>query len=175
MTRDWLLTTWEAVALVLVSAVAIYATVIVLTRLNGLRSFAKMSAFDFAMTIAVGTLISSTLATGSPPLLQAIVALAALFGLQFGVARLRIGSSRFKATVDNSPILLMRGGEMLRENMSAARITEGDLWGQLRAANVLDPREVRAVVLETTGDVSVLHTADDTAHLDARVLTGVRS
>lgn len=175
MLEEWLLTSWEAAGLVLLTAPAIYLTTIALTRLNGLRSFAKMSAFDFAMTIAIGTLLSSTLATGRPPLLQGMLALAALFAMQHGVARLRIASPRFRSGVDNRPLLLMRDGEPQFANLRRARVSEADLWGQLRAANVLDPTHVRAVVLETTGDVSVLHSTDDARHLDARLLTGVRT
>ena len=34
---------------------------------------------------------------------------------------------------------------------------QGDLIAKLRESNVLDFAEVRAAVLETTGDISVLH------------------
>ena len=36
-------------------------------------------------------------------------------------------------------------------------MARSDLVAKLREANVLDLKQVRAVVLETTGDVSVLH------------------
>lgn len=174
MIDAWLSTSWERAALVLLGAVIIYSTVIALNRLVGLRSFAKMSAFDFAMTVAVGTLLASALVTEDPPVLQAMVGLVALFALQFLVARLRLDWGLFKRTVDNDPLLLMRDGEMLRDNMRRARVSEMDLWSQLRAANVTRPEAVFAVVLETTGDVSVLHGPDREA-FDDRLLTGVRA
>lgn len=171
MVREWVFTSWTDVGLVVLSAPAVYAAVIVLTRVNGLRSFAKMSAFDFATTVAVGTLLSSAIATRTPPLLQALAALVMLFAMQYLVARLRLRSSAFRGAVDNAPLLLMRNGEMLRDNMHSARITEVDLRSHLRAANVLGLSDVRAVVLETTGDVNVLRGAGP---LDERLLEGVR-
>ena len=171
---DWLLTTWADAAMVLVSALGIFVATIVLTRLNGLRSFAKMSAFDFATTVAMGTVLASTLATQDPPLLQGFVSLISLFLLQQGVARLRRGSTFFRRAVDNRPLLLMRDGEFLPENMQRARMTAEDVWGQLRQANVLSVRHVRAVVLESTGDVSVLHSSDGGAAVDDAILDGVR-
>jgi len=38
-----------------------------------------------------------------------------------------------------------------------SRVTEDDVRAKLREANVFNYHEVEAVVLETTGDVSVLH------------------
>jgi uncharacterized membrane protein YcaP (DUF421 family) len=174
MIGEWMLTTWARTALVVLGAVIVYATVIALNRLNGLRSFAKMSAFDFAMTVAVGSLMASTLAMNDPPVLQGVVGLATLFGLQYTVARLRISSGWLHSTVDNEPLLLMLGGTMLRANMRQARISEADLWSELRLANVARPEDVFAVVLETTGDVSVLHGGGRSESLDERLLTGVR-
>lgn len=46
---------------------------------------------------------------------------------------------------------------MLHDNMRKARVTESDLWSKLREANVLNLNQVRAVVFEATGDISVLH------------------
>ncbi|MCA9826694.1 MAG: DUF421 domain-containing protein, partial [Dehalococcoidia bacterium] len=64
--------------------------------------------------------------------------------------------------------------EFLPENMQRARMTAEDVWGQLRQANVLSVRHVRAVVLESTGDVSVLHSRDGGAAVDDAILDGVR-
>jgi len=57
MLEQWMLTTWPKVGLVFLSAAGIYAAVIACTRISGLRSFSKMSSFDFAMTIGIGTLL----------------------------------------------------------------------------------------------------------------------
>ena len=54
----------------------------------------------------------------------------------------------------------MKDGEIYYDNLKKARVTESDLRGKLREANVIQLSEVRAVVFETTGDVSVLHSAD---------------
>ncbi len=156
------------------SAVGVYTAVLVYTRLAGLRSFAKMSSFDFAMTVAVGSSLASAVLTQRPTVAEAAVGLGVIYALQWGVGRLRRDSVRFQATVDNEPLLLMRGDEMIREHMHQASITEDDLWGRLREANVLDVSQVRAVVLETTGNISVLHGDPDGLDLQPRLLSGVR-
>ncbi|MFD6949604.1 hypothetical protein A6A08_07350 [Nocardiopsis sp. TSRI0078] len=141
--------------LILVSTVGIFATVITYTRIAGLRSFSKMSSFDFAMTVAVGSLVA-TVAVAQVSLLEGMTALAVLYLLQVAIALLR-RLAPFKQAVDNTPLLLMSEGTMLRDNMRRSRITEDDIKSKLRSSNVRSMDSVRAVVLETTGDISVLH------------------
>ncbi len=163
-----------ALLYVLLSTLGIYASVILLTRLGGLRSFSKMSGFDFAVTVAIGSLIAMVLATKDPPLVQGIVALAALYATQAGIAILRRRSTWVSRLVNNEPLLLMDGAEVLQENMDKASMTKADLRAKLREANVLSLDEIRAVVMETTGDVSVLHGPPDGRELDGDLLDGVR-
>ena len=157
-----------------ITAILIYGVLIGLVRLVGLRSFSKMSSVDFAMTIAMGSVLATTILAASPSLPQAAVALASLFGIQWTVARLRKDTSWMEDFSDNEPIVLMAGERILRDNLEKTRVTENDLWSKLREANVLHPSEVRAVVLETTGDISVLHGEPDGQDLHPCLLRGVR-
>lgn len=101
------------------------------------------------------------------------MALAAIYALQIGMARLRAGSPVASRLVDNEPVLLMDGRDMLEHVMRREGVTRRDLLSKLREANVLRLEEVRAVVLESTGDISVLHTRDDTV-MEEVLLDGVR-
>lgn len=151
------------------AALAIYLFVIASTRLAGLRSFATMSSFDFAMTVAIGSLIASA-ASGQVALAGSATGIAVLYLAQAVVAALR-RRGLLGGLVDNSPLLLMEEGRILEDNLAAARMTRGDLRARLRAANVLEHAQVHAVVFETTGDVSVLH---GDGRLDPDLLRGVR-
>lgn len=152
-----------------IAGLAIYLWVIGATRLAGLRSFSKMSAFDFAMTVAIGSIIAST-ALGTAPLASGLLAVAVLYAAQVTVSRLRRATA-VEDLVDNTPLLLMRHGDVLDAHLAEARLTREDLSAKLRTANVLRPENVLAVVLETTGDVSVLQ---GRGPLDPRLLDGVR-
>jgi uncharacterized membrane protein YcaP (DUF421 family) len=167
----WITTSGHAALMVVVSAVGMYAALVLLTRLFGLRSFSKMSGFDFAVTVSIGSLLAGTVLTPSPPLLQAFVALVTLYALQIGVAALRARSDAVANAVDNQPVLLMAGRNVLHDNLRRVNVSESDLRAKLREANVLSLDEVHAVVFEATGDVSVLHgDADD---FDPWLLDGV--
>lgn len=145
--------------------------IVLLVRINGLRSFSKMTNFDFVMTIAIGSLLAgASQSTEWTAFLQALLAMATLFFVQWLTARLRKQSNDFQELVQNCPILLMQDGVFLHDALESSRVAKGDLIAKLREANVLSFDQVRAAVLETTGDVSILHGN----HLDEDLLSGVR-
>ena len=160
---------WTQLAVVVVAGLVAYAAVIALTRLAGVRSLAKMSSFDFAATVAMGSALASTL-LGSVPLAAGAVGLALLFALQWTLATLR-RRGMLHGVVDNRPILLMAGETVLEDNMRHARVSREELWAQLRLHGVQRRADVRAVVMETTGDISVLA---GPGGVDDELLDGVR-
>lgn len=159
MLSNWFETSTTTIFATIIHAVLVYVGVILFTRLMGKRSFSKMSGFDFAATIAIGSLIATTITSKSVGILQGLIALLSLYTLQFIVARLRRFPA-FSKGVDNEPLYLMKGTEILHENLKKARVTENDLRGKLREANVIRLSQVKVVIFETTGDVSVLHSDD---------------
>ena len=173
---SWIGTTGSAAVMVVISALGIYAALILFTRLVGLRSFSKMSSFDFAVTVAFGSMIASTVLAKDPPLLQAVVGLASLYLIQYVVARVRGHSTIVSRLVDNQPVLVMAGSEVLHENLKKVQMTEEDLRAKLREANVINREQVRAVVMESTGDVTVVHDgADADMELDLDLFKGVEA
>jgi len=168
---DWLTTTWSDAFRITLSTIGVYVAVIAVIRLNGLRSLSKMSSFDFVMSVAVGSIVASVLLSASVSVADGAIGLAMIFLCQRVIAwaRKHVGASTL---VDNTPIVLMVGERMLDDVLDRTRITRDDVHGKLREANVLALSEVHLVVLEATGDISVLH--GESGQLpDARLLEGV--
>ena len=152
---------------------ATVVVIILLTRLNGLRSFSKMSGFDFVITVATGSVLASTVMSPSKDYLIGVAALAGLFVVQHVIARARERSKRMQKVIDNEPLLVMEDGRILEVNLRSARMTPDDLYAKLREANAFDLSRIKAVILESTGDISVLHGGADEAISDP-VMHGVR-
>lgn len=143
------------------AAVSIYLYIIFITRLAGKRTFAKMTSFDFAVTIAMGSILADAVNKPFSSLLPAFVSLALLAILQVIFALVLSKSNKVEKVLTNTPILLMKDGQILEDNLKKALVSRADLMGKLREANALQLSQVKAVVFETTGDVSVLHSADN--------------
>lgn len=130
-----------------------------------------MTSFDFVMTVAMGSLVGSSARVEQvPAFLQALAAMGGLFLIQYLIASGRKLSGGFGKLVQNQPLLLMKDGAIIDEALAVSRVERADLLAKLREANVLELSDVRAAILETTGDVSVLH-GD---RLEPTLLEGVR-
>lgn len=167
---SWLVDSWSDLWQVPVSALLMLVLVIVVVRIIGLRSFSKMSSFDFAVTVSIGSVLAGV-ATTSVALANGAAAAASLLGAQAVVSLVRSRRPDAERVLDNTPILLMDGPEFLEENLLCARVTQSDVVAKLREANVLRMQDVCAVVLETTGDISVLHGEHP---IDPVILEGLR-
>lgn len=165
---------WDQATSAIATTAIIYAAVILHARLFGLRSFSKMSSYEFAVTVAFGSILASVITSKEPMLGIGLLAMALLFVFQKIIALIRERSTWFHSLIDNDPLILMYEGEFLEDNMRVAQVTRDDLIAKLREANVLTRAQVRAVVLESTGDVSVLHSEDPSQQLDDLILEGVR-
>lgn len=152
----WITLSGTSLLMILLTGIGIYTAVLVLTRLSGLRSFSKMSSFDFAITIAIGSVIASTLLSKRPSLSAGAFGLTVLYGMQWIVSKFRRETSPVEHIVDNEALLVMAGEEVLSEHLDAARMTKDDLRSKLRQEGIAHPTQVLAVVFETTGDVSVI-------------------
>lgn len=155
---------------IILTTIAVLWTVL-LVRLVGLRAFSKMNSFDFVATIATGSLIAQAgTRVEWSEFLQAMTAIAGVFLVQYLLAQARQRWDRVGKIISNEPVLLMDRGKFLEKAMAETRVSQSNMVEKLRAAGVTEVSQVRAVVLETTGDISVIK-GDD---IDEKLLEGVR-
>ncbi|WP_346620968.1 YetF domain-containing protein [Blastococcus montanus] len=157
--RDQLGIDWGTAGLVVLTTVAMYLVLVLCVRLLGQRSLATMSSFDLGCAIALGAVIGRTALLLDPTLLTGVVALVTLFATQIALVRAR-RSRWLDRLLNRPPVLLMAGDTPLRENMRQAHVAEDELRQKLRIAGIRHLGEVRCVVLERTGAVSVVRQSE---------------
>ena len=171
---SWFLDAVPDLLWIVISCVVFYFITIITTRLVGLRSFTTFSSFDFLITLAMGALLATTVVSHEVALAEGFTALVSLYLLQIATAIIRSRWGWTKKWLDNAPMLLMENGKVLHDNLRMARITEEELRAKLRFNNVYCYEQVRAVVLESSGEISVLHdTPNQNISFDASLLEGV--
>ncbi len=171
---NWISESFSTLIIVFFSVLLIFSIIILITRISGLRTFAKMSSFDFASTIAIGSILASVVMNTNQSILKGTVALAAIISFQTLFSFVKRKSSMLSDLLTNTPMLIMDGNEILYGNLAKTNISEDDLIAKLREANVRHFDEVLAVVLESTGDVTVLHANDNVNFDRERLLKGVQ-
>lgn len=172
---EWIFGKSDPLLETVIGSFLLFLVIILLTRIVGLRSFAKFTVYDFAFTIAVGSIIASTL-TSSTSIVHGSVAIASLLFLAYIFSILQKKFPALSSAISNKPLMLMKGEHILEENLKYARIERSQLIAKLREANVIQLDQVLAVVLESTGDISVLYKSPDTEELsiDSIILEGIR-
>ncbi len=112
--------------------------------------------FDFVSTVAMGTIIGSTIISQSIALTTGMVGLTAIVALQWSVAYAASCSVRFYRITTNTPRLLYDGSRFLEKDLDDERITREDVLAKVRESGHPNLGSVAAVVLETTGNVAVI-------------------
>ena len=171
--NNWIIEPFSTLVIAVFSVLLIFSVVILITRIAGLRTFAKMSSFDFASTIAIGSILASVVMNTGQSIVKGAVALATIIAFQTFFAYMKRKSQKFSTIFNNTPILIMDGNEILYDKLAQTNVSEEDLIAKLREANVRNFDEVLAVVLECTGDISVLHSSDATNWDRDKMLKGV--
>lgn len=171
--ENWLIASWEILFKTGLSVVGIFIVMIVIMRISGLRTFAKMSGIDFASTIAIGSILAAVIMNTGQSLIKGLVALTTVVLFQALYTVIYRKSDAADKIFTNSPLLLMKDGQVLHENLTKSNVALSDLMAKLREANVHQLKEVNAVVLETTGGVSVLHSKED-KDIDDVIMAGVQ-
>lgn len=165
---------WLPLLRIVVVGTLMYLALVVLLRVSGSRTIASMRAFDFIVTVALGSVFGRALTAKGVSLAEAIAAFLLLILLQYAVARLQVRSVRFARTVTNPPTLLYFRGDFQREGMRRARVTEQELLAVARKKGNGSLADVDALVLEASGDIAVISSIGDASALDSSLRDQVR-
>lgn len=141
---------------VLVVSVIAYPLLVLMLRITGKRTLSKLNAFDFVVTVALGSTLATLLLSDSVALAEGLLALALLILLQFAVTWASVRSQRFQRWIKAEPQLLYHRGQYLGEAMRRQRITREEMAAAMRQSGHEGPGTVHAIVLETDGSLSVL-------------------
>lgn len=152
---------WHDLARVVLVGVCAYVALVLMLRVSGNRTLSKLNAFDFVVTVALGSTLATVLLSKDVSLAEGVLAFAVLIGLQFLVTWTSVRSSWFNHLVKSEPLLLFHQGRFLPGAMRRARIVEAEVLLGLREQGVARLDGIEAVVLETDGSMSVLRRPDE--------------
>ena len=147
---------WTSLGNVLLAGLLGYAGLVLFLRVSGKRTLSKMNAFDFVVTIAIGSTLASTILSDSVPIVEGLAALALLIGLQYLITWASVRWEKVEALFKSQPTLIFFDGEFLARPMTKERITTEEVRSAVRANGIARIEEVAAVVLETDGSFTVL-------------------
>ena len=154
--EDLIFSGWNGLWRTAILGVLSYVCLILFLRVSGKRTLSKMNAFDFIVTVALGSTLATILLNKQIALVEGLLALALLITLQFCVTWAAVRWPRLESLVKNEPALLVHLGEFLPAAMRRERVTESEIRSAVRGSGFSDIKPGLSVVLETDGTFSVV-------------------
>ena len=151
---------WEGLLRVLVSGALAYPALVLVLRISGKRTLAKMNAFDLVVTVSLGSTLATVLLSKDVLVAEGVVAFALLAALQFVVAWMSLRFKWAEAIAKSAPRVLLRDGRIDGEALRDERVTADEVLAAIRSSGIGDQAMVAAVVLETDGSFSVISQRD---------------
>jgi uncharacterized membrane protein YcaP (DUF421 family) len=140
---------------VAVKAVLLFTVAVIGLRLGERRTLAQLSAFDFAVAVAIGAIIGRGATAADTSFATSAVALVTLLVVHRLVAMGR-RHSRVVRLIDHPPRVLVAHGELQEKELARAGLTHADVYALLRENGVGDLGQVGYLLYETRGTVTVI-------------------
>jgi len=140
---------------VAVKATLIYGTALLGLRVGERRTLAQWTTIDFAAAVAIGAIVGRTALAKDQSYAVGAVALATIVTVHRLASLLRF-SPLFGKLQDHRIRVLVVNGELRRRQLRLCGLTDNDLYAELRLRGVFNLRELRYVLYETKGGLSLV-------------------
>lgn len=140
----------------IIRTILLYLFVIFAVRLMGKRQISELQPSELVITLIISDIASIPMQNTAQPLLSGIVPVLVLVALEIFASVIMMKSGKFRKLICGSPIVIIRDGILLQDQMRRLRLTTEDLCVQLRQQNIFSLEDVQYCIVETNGDVSVL-------------------
>ncbi len=150
MTEDF----WQVFQLlILLCGVSLFVV-----RVMGNRTVGQFSPFDFIMLVGIGDIMVSTAMDNTISLASGLGGMAALLLLQQVFSYLSLKSVLIRKWVEGTPIVLIKEGKILTENLKKARFNYDDLRQELhrQGMEMSNITDIKLARLESCGDFSII-------------------
>jgi uncharacterized membrane protein YcaP (DUF421 family) len=146
----------ESIIRTLIITILAYFLMVFLLRASGKRTLSKMNAFDFIVTVALGSALANVSLNKNVALADGALSFLLLIFLQYLISWLSVRFSIIKSLVTSQPVLLLYKGEILDGVRRKERITMEELHMAARNEGITSLHEIEAMVLETTGEITII-------------------
>lgn len=144
---------------IVLSGILMYLLLIFILNISGKRSIANLSMHDYVVTLAMGSIVSTTIISKDVTIIDGLIAILILLVLQYFVTLASTMNSNFFKTINKRPTVLFIEGELLKKNLKTNRIHPNEVYSAIRMQGQTTSDNIFAVILETNGQLSVIKSA----------------
>lgn len=148
---------------IFIRTIIIYILVLIAIRLMGKREIGQLQPYELVVTIMIADVASLPMQNVSIPLFQGIVPILGLLFAQILASILSFHSKIINKYISGKPTILVAKGKILEDNLKKQKYSLETLLEQIRVCGYQSLLELDYVVLETSGQISVVPKAKEKA------------
>jgi uncharacterized membrane protein YcaP (DUF421 family) len=139
-----------------IRSIVVYLFLLVGFRLAGKRQLGQMTAFDLVVLLIISNVVQNAVIGNDTSLGGGLLGATVILLLNALIAWLTFRHKPIERLVEHSPTVLVKNGRLLRENFRRERLSLPEFRAALRREGVVSLRDVRYVILEEDGHLSVI-------------------
>lgn len=138
-------------------ALSIYVALLLIFRITGNRTLAKMNAFDLVLLLIIGEAASQGLIGDDFSVTNALLVISTLICVELAFTFIKQRSKRAERWIDDQPAVILRDGEPLKEATDALHVDLDDILEAARKTQgITDKADIALAVLERDGQISII-------------------
>ena len=146
---------WESLQRVALAALTSFIILFIFIRIAGKRTMSKFNAFDFVVTVTLGSTLSWMI-IAQISIAEGALASAIIIALQYVLAKTVKASKSIEKIVNSSPIVVFYDGKYIPKAMEDEYLTYSEVRYAIRKEGYGNIEEIKAVIMEPNGDMTVI-------------------
>ncbi|MDA8234118.1 MAG: DUF421 domain-containing protein [Clostridia bacterium] len=136
-----------------IRATLLYFALIIVTRFMGKRQVGILSGHNYLVAAGIVSLAAVRMVNPEASLTSGLVIVFVYAGMNILWSYLDL---KWPNAIDRKPIILVKNGQVIKQNLHRSMVTIDNLLGQLRLKGAANLSEVAQATLEPTGKISIL-------------------
>lgn len=142
---------------VIIRAVFIYLFLLLIFRITGNRSLARITPFDFILLLIVGEATQQALLGNDYSLTNAALVITSLVVLHIAFSLIKQRSPKVEQWLEGTPIIILENGQPIKKRMDKERIDESDILESARQTQGLERLDqIKYAIFEKGGSITVI-------------------
>lgn len=146
---------------IVIRASVIFFVLYLLVRIMGKRELGQMTPFELIVLVVIGDLVQQGVTHNDFSLVGAVLAVVTMGFWALALSWASYLSHRMESLLDGEPRVIVKNGEIVKENLRRDRLTEAEILSEMRLAGIGSLSEVEWAILEPRGKMSFIQRKGD--------------
>lgn len=146
---------------VVLRTVIMFTIILLALRASGRRGIKQLSIFELVLIIGLGSAAGDPMFYDDVGILPAFVVFLVVITMYITVTRLSDRFVKIEKLFEGEPLYVIRDGKLLMDAFRDSGLSQDEFFAELRVRNVEHLGQVRTVLIETSGEFSILFYPDD--------------